>query len=230
MITTHQKLPLITRAGYGVAEAGMSAAEVMLQLYLFLFYTTAIGLDPTLTGYALGLAVLWDAVVDPLIGTLSDRTSSRFGRRRPYLLVGGIALAITTYILFSPPEMATQTAKFLYLLIWYALVNTSMTIINVPHSALAGELTFDRNERTELFAWRMLFKNVGFLFGAIFPGQILAYSLANGGTELSARSMASIGVAGAIVFSTMLTIMAVGEYDRPFSVQPGKKIGAWRQF
>lgn len=229
MNTSPKKLPLVTRAGYGVAEVGMSAAEVMLQLYLFKFYTSAVGLDAAYAGYALGLAVLWDALVDPVMGSLSDRTSSRWGRRRPYLIVGSLVLAITTYCLFSPPSMATQSAKFFYLLIWYALVNTGMTIINVPHSALAGELTFDRNERTELFGWRMLFKNVGFLFGAIFPGQLLERALAAGGTEISARSLASIGVAGAIVFSAMITTWAVGEYDRPFSVLPGKKIGALRQ-
>lgn len=229
-MSTTQRLALRTRAGYGVAEVGMSAAEVMLQLFLFKYYTTAIGLDAALAGYALGLAVLWDALVDPAMGALSDHTSSRWGRRRPYLIVGGIALAITTFFLFTPPAMESQSTKFLYLLFWYALVNTSMTIINVPHSALAGELTFDRNERTELFGWRMLFKNVGFLFGAIFPAQLLERVVTSGGDEVTARSLSSIGVAGVIVLSAVLTTWAVGSYDKPFSVMPGKKIGPRRQF
>lgn len=223
------RLPLVTRVGYGVAEVGMSAAEVMLQLYLFYFYTSAVGLETRLAGYALGLAVLWDALVDPIMGAVSDRTPSRWGRRRPYLVVGGIALAVTTYLLFSPPQLESQAAKFVYLLLWYALVNTSMTIINVPHSALGGEMTFDRNERTELFGWRMLFKNVGFLFGAIFPALVLKWVNESGGTELNARSYASVAVAVAILCSAAMTVLAVGDYDPPYSVRKGKKIGALRQ-
>lgn len=207
----------------------MSAAEVMLQLYLFFFYTGAVGLNPSLAGYALGLAVLWDAIVDPIMGALSDRTSSRWGRRRPYIVVGAVALTITMYFLFTPPDLATQSAKFLYLLVCYALVNTSMTFINVPHSALAGEISFDRNERTELFGWRMLFKNLGFLFGAILPGILLDHALNNGGLEIAARSQASIAVGVAVLISAALTVWAVGSYDEPFSVRPGKKIGAFRQ-
>lgn len=224
------KPPLRTRIGYGVAEAGMSAAEVMLQLYLFYFYTGAVGLDPRLAGYALGLAVLWDAVIDPIMGALSDHTPSRWGRRRPYIAVGSVALAVTTYFLFSPPPALTaQGAKFLYLLVCYALVNTSMTIINVPHSALAGEISADRNVRTELFAWRMLFKNVGFLFGAIFPGQLLDYITAHGGTEFSARAIASLGVSIAVLGSAAITFWAVDGYDQPFGAKKGPKIGALRQ-
>ncbi len=230
MIPNAVRLPLRIRVGYGVAEIGMSAAEVMLQVFLFKFYTSAVGLDEFLTGIALGLAVLWDALVDPAMGAVSDRTSSRWGRRRPYIIVGSLALATTTYFLFSPPELGTQTAKFIYLLIFYALVNTSMTIINVPHSALAGELSMDRNERTELFGWRMLFKNVGFLFGAIYPSGLLDSVLASGGTEFDARSQASVVLAIAVVLSALITATMVGKYDRPFSVLPGKKIGAWRQF
>ena len=229
MSAVTDRLPLRIRIGYGVAEVGMSAAEVMLQLYLFKFYTDAVGLDGTLCGLALGLAVLWDALVDPAMGALSDRTSSRWGRRRPYIITGSLFLAATSYFLFSPPAMETQAAKFVYLLVLYAFVNTSMTIINVPHSALAGELTLDRNERTELFGWRMLFKNVGFLFGAIYPSGLLDKVIAAGGTEFDARSQASVVLAVAVVCSALITAFGVGEYDRPFSVMPGKKIGALRQ-
>lgn len=223
------RLPLPVRIGYGVAETGMAAAEVMLQFYLFFFYTGAVGLDPVLTGYALGLAVLWDALVDPVMGALSDRTSSRWGRRRPYIAAGSVALSVAIYFLFTPPELESQAAKFLYLFVLYALTNTGMTIINVPHSALAGEMTFDRNERTELFGWRMLFKNVGFLFGAIFPGVLLGYMGAQGRGEVDARSAASVGVAVSILLSAAVTYWAVARHDPPFSVRPGKKIGAWRQ-
>jgi len=222
------RLPLRVRAGYGTAELGMSAAEVMLQLLLFNFYTGAIGLRPELAGYALGLAILWDALVDPLMGTISDRTRLVFGRRRPYLLVGGAFLATMMCLLFTPPNLESQTSKFLYLFVCYTLANTSMTIINVPHSALGGELSFDRDERTELFGWRMLFKNFGFLFGAILPGALLGFNEGDPNAEFTANAQASLGVAVAIILSATVTVMAVGRYDRP-SEAPPRTTGAARE-
>jgi GPH family glycoside/pentoside/hexuronide:cation symporter len=215
---------------------GTASAEVMLQIYLLAFYTEAVGLAPTLAGYALALAVLWDAVTDPIMGSISDRTHSRFGRRRPYMIAGALVLALGFGCLFAPPAMATQGAKFAYLLVCYLVVNTGMTLLSVPHSALGGEMTFDRNERTEIFGWRFLFRNVGFLGGAVVPGLLYARASASNAEPLAsliARQQAGLWIAAAIVVSTLVTWWAVRRVDvslpreRP---RPGRALAELRGF
>ena len=212
----NQPLPLHVKAGYGAAELGMSAVEVMLQLYLLVFYTQTVDLEPEYAGIALALAVLWDAITDPAMGAISDQTRSRWGKRRPFILCGGIALSLSFLLLFSPPALPGQFPRFLYLLLGYMLVNTSMTLINVPHSALGGEITFDRNVRTELFGWRLLFKNLGFLLGAMLPGILFTVMQRSQPllAEEDSRSHASLVVGVATVLSVLVTVYVTRGYDR----------------
>lgn len=215
-------LPLWVKVGYGAAELGMSAVEVMLQLYLLVYYTQVVDLEPQYAGIALALAILWDAIADPTMGGISDNTRLRAGKRRPYILMGGFFMAGSMVLLFSPPAMETQLAKFLFLLVSYMLLNTSLTVINVPHSALAGELTFDRNVRTELFGWRLLFKNAGFLLGAMTPGVLLTSLQARGiaDAEHISRAQAGRWIAGACIASALITYVITRGYDTPAAGRP----------
>jgi GPH family glycoside/pentoside/hexuronide:cation symporter len=209
------KLRTGTKAGYGFAEWGMSSAEVVLQIYLLIFYTQQVGLSAELAGYALGLAVLWDAITDPIMGFVSDRTRTRFGKRRPWMALGSVALAGSFIALFNPPAMTTDTAKFLYLLLLYMAVNTGMTLISVPHAALGGELSDDRDERNEIFGWRMLGKYGGFMLAVVLLG--LTALWANPG-ETSAEpdpGLASLGIGFAVVAAAAVSIFAVGNLDTP---------------
>lgn len=169
----NSKLPLGTKIGYGFAESGITAVQLFTQIYLLKYYTEVVGLSASLAGIALSISVLWDAVSDPLMGRISDHSITKYGRRRPYIFLGGILLSLAVLLLFSPPTLLTQWGKFSYLLAVYLFVNTAMTIISVPHIALGGELTFERNERTTLFGWRLFFSNIGMLVGMIVPAAIL---------------------------------------------------------
>ena len=199
------KLPLGRKIGYGVSELGTSAAELIIRLYLLIFFTDVVGLTPRLAGYAVALGVVWDAVTDPLMGTLSDTTRTRWGRRRPYIAVGGMALAFSLLLLFSPPALSTQLSKFVFLVLCYMLVNTCMTVIAVPHAALGRDLTFDANERTEVYGFRLLFGNFGFLAGTVLPGLMLARL--PDGAGLAARTAAHSRAAG--VISVMIVVAAL---------------------
>lgn len=193
----------------------MSAAEVVLQIYLLLFYTQQVGLSADLAGYALGLAVLWDAITDPIMGFISDRTRTLYGKRRPWIAAGAVALAGAFILLFHPPEMVTQTEKFLYLLLTYMAVNTGMTLISVPHAALGGELSDDRNERNEIFGWRMLGKYGGFLLAVGLLG--ITSGAGGEGDQIgtSGAGTAALGIGVAVVLSAALSIFAVGSLDTP---------------
>lgn len=224
----HSRLPHRVKIGYGAAEFGTIAVEFFLRLYLLIFYTDVVGLRADLAGLAVGLAIAWDAITDPLMGSISDRTQSRFGKRRPYILIGGIALAISTFVLFSPPNFSSQAGKFTFLLLSYIFLNTCWTVICVPHMALGGELTFDRDERTELFGWKFLFFNLGGLFGSAVPGLLLASVEKQKDIALkaSAYSTSSYIIGAAAIATAIITVIATRGLDRsakekgePFSVK-----------
>lgn len=192
----------------------MSSTEAVLQIYLLFFYTSVVGLRADYAGYALGLAVLWDAVTDPVMGFVSDRTRSRWGKRRPWILLGSFALALAFAALFSPPNLDSQFSKFLYLIIAYMGVNTAMTLAAIPHAALGGELSFERDERTELFGWRMLFRYGGFLLAVILLGLFSGGEGAEGMSSQGATRFAMvIGVVA--ILAAVGTVYAVGKRDRP---------------
>ncbi|XDD43275.1 MFS transporter [Leptospira sp. WS60.C2] len=195
------KLKLPVKMGYGFAETGITAVQLFTQIYLLKYYTEIVGLNSSLAGIALAISVIWDAISDPLMGRISDHTHTRFGRRRPYILIGGVLLSISVLLLFSPPQISSQLGKFSYLLSVYLLVNTAMTIISVPHIALGGELSFERNERTSVFGWRLFFSNIGMLIGMIVPAAILQ-SL--GDETMKENIITSRTVAGEIVSIVIL--------------------------
>ncbi len=218
-------LTLPVKLGYGLAETGITAVQLFTQIYLLKFYTDIVGLAPSLAGIALAISVFWDAVSDPLMGNFSDRTRSKWGRRRPYILVGGILLSLSILILFSPPSLGTQFGKFAYLLFSYLIVNTAMTIISVPHIALGGELTFERDGRTSIFGWRLFFSNIGMLIGMIVPAAILQ-SLGDENSKAniqSSRLQAGEIVSAVILISSMITFLVTkGRDEIPVRAVPSQ--------
>ncbi len=203
--------------GYGTADLGIAAVESIVQLYLLKFYSEVVGLSATWVGLALAIAMVWDAISDPLMGGISDRTSHRQGRRRPYFVPGSILLSLTFYLLFNPPAAGHQMALFFYLLLAFLLLNTSMTLVAVPHAALAGELSSDRHERSALFGFKRLFATLGALLGLVLPALVLAYwDEPNDPAAMArARSVASGLLAPAIVGTAWLSYRLTRGLDRP---------------
>ena len=221
-----------TKLGYGAADWGLAAVESMLQIYLFKFYNVTVGLPALYTGLALALAIVWDAITDPLMGGISDRSRWSGGRRRPYLLPGAGLLAVSLIWIFNPPPLDGNAARFAFLLISFILLNTAMTVVGVPHSALGSELSFDRNQRTQLFAYKRLFGTVGALGGLWVPGLILAQIDSHADpTGAQARSLASWWLAAPIVLCAYITVRATRGLDRPANYAQSKKpLHLWRLF
>ena len=200
------------KIGYGAADLGLAAVESMVQVYLFKFYNVVVGLPALYTGLALALAILWDAVSDPLMGGLSDRSRWSGGRRRPYLLPGAGLLAVALVWTFNPPTLDGNAARFAYLLVSFVLLNTAMTVVGVPHLALGGELSFDPGQRTQLFACRRLFGTVGALAGLWLPGLMMAQT--GDAAAAESRGLASWWLAGPIVLCAWVTLRATRGLDR----------------
>ena len=207
-------LPRRVKFGYGAAELGIQIVEIQLWVYLFNFYNVVVGLNEFLVGCALGVAVFWDAVSDPLMGLVSDRTRSPSGRRRVYLIPGAVLLAASVLMLFNPPRSDSQLFLFFYLTLAYIAVNTAMTRLAVPHTALGGALSFDRDERTELYGTRLLFGTIGLMLGVSVPGLIQdSYGNQTNESLLAVRSYTSFAIIIPILLSALASYVATIGYD-----------------
>ena len=163
-LTTSRKI------GYASVETPISAVEMMLQLYLLEFYINDLGLDPFRASFVIAIAILWDAITDPIIGYFSDRSRvGRFGKRMQFLVPGAIGLALSTAFLFNPIHSLSQTSLMLWLFASYMALNTSMTLVAIPHIACVGDYAATDNERNVLLGWRMLFANMGLLLSILLP-------------------------------------------------------------
>ena len=136
-MTIHRlKFPVMFSFGFGqFAEAIKNAG---FNVFLLFYYNQVLGVSATLTSIALAIALMFDAVSDPLIGSFSDKLRTRFGRRHPLILMAALPLGVSFYCLFNPPGMASDWAHFLWLLVFAVLVRASLTLYHVPHLALGA--------------------------------------------------------------------------------------------
>lgn len=165
------KLPVLTKLGYGVADFGGNLFFTATAFVLLNYLTDVLGLDAVLAGLALMIARIWDAIYDPIIGFLSDRTKTRFGRRRPFMLGGSIPLCIAMIVMFTNPALLissklSQAFLFTYATVTYIILCTAYSTVNIPYSSLGPELTSDYHERSSLNGYRFVFAAAGTLLGA----------------------------------------------------------------
>jgi len=167
-----ERLSLGTKISYGMGEFGGAIPGCMQVFFLLFFLTNIAGLDPGLAGSVLLLGKGWDAISDPAIGWLSDRTQSRWGRRYPWMICGSIPLGICFFLHWIVPSIGDRWLLFGYYGAITILFYTAYTAVFLPLGALAAELTQDYDERTSLVSFQSAFKICGSLF-ALVLAQIL---------------------------------------------------------
>ena len=150
-----EKLSRRTKFTYGLGDWGTSAATAARNLYWLFFLVSVVGLKAQLAGTIILVGRIWDSINDPLVGMLSDRLNTRWGRRRPLLLFGAIPFALFFILLFVVPPFQSELLLAVYYGLVFLLFDTTFTIINVPYSALTPELTEDYDERSSLAGWRI---------------------------------------------------------------------------
>ena len=141
---------------YSVGAIANGIKTDMFTFFLLFFYSRVIGLDPLLASLAIGAALIVDSITDPLMGTISDRTNTKLGRRHPYMLVSFIPVSIFYILLFTPkPDWdITQNQLFWWMFVCASFTRIGMTLFEVPHRSFGAEITKDYIERTKLFSWR----------------------------------------------------------------------------
>jgi GPH family glycoside/pentoside/hexuronide:cation symporter len=199
---------------YGLADLGFSLITSAMQFFLLFYYTDVAMIDPGIAGMALMTGKLtWDAINDPLFGYFSDRTRSRFGRRRIYMFIGAIPLGFAAWIMFSLPTGLTGVGAFLAVLLSFWLIDSFHTMTTTPYYALTPELTRDYTERASLTSIRMVFSVFGYILGAALT-TILAGIFQNSGLNLQQAWSATGAVFGAIAITTTL-VTAFSIHERP---------------
>lgn len=149
------QLPRRIKFIYGLGDWGTSAATVARNAFWFVFLTNVVGINAAAAGTAVLIGRVWDSINDPLVGTISDRMHSRWGRRRPFLFFGALPFGLTFFLLFYVPPIQDQTGLVVYYSIAFLVFDTLYTLVNVPYIALTPELTSDYDERSNLAGWRM---------------------------------------------------------------------------
>jgi len=164
-----EQLPRLTKFLYGIGDTGFSLTSSIVGAYLAIFLTDVVGLDSRVAAAAIFVGRTWDYVNDPLIGHISDRTRSRWGRRRPFLLFGFVPFALAFASLWWRPPLQGQAALGAYYAIAYLVYEAAATFVYMPYFALTPELTLDYDERTALTTYRMFFSIFASLIAFTLP-------------------------------------------------------------
>jgi len=197
-----ERLALSVLLGYSAAQFGLSASNTLIALHLPYFYIDTLLLPPALFGVVMLIAKTVNALSDPVMGHWTDNTRHRWGRRRPWLLLGAPPLALSTWLLLRPPDR-TGEALFGWLLVTFIASVTFRTVVETPYQAIAPELTTDYDERTRVATWRTAIGMVGDFGGALAPMLLLA------GVAAAAERRAVMGAMGLAVAVLILAGAAV---------------------
>ena len=154
------KAPLIRKIGYGFGDMSSSMFWKIFTAYLPFFYSTIFGLSLVDATFLMLITRIWDAVSDPMMGVIADRTSTKWGKYRPYLLWIAIPFAVCGILLFTTPDLA-YSGKRVWAYVTYILMMTVYTAINVPYGAMLGVMTSDSDEKTVFSSFRMFFAYAG---------------------------------------------------------------------
>lgn len=201
------RLSLGVKLGFGVGDLGGNLFFTIIGFYLLSYLTDSFGLAAGAAGTAVAIGRVWDAITDPAVGYLSDRTRTRWGRRRPYMAVGAVFLFAFMILMFTNPGITSSNGRFVYAVVMYCLLNTAYTLVNIPYGSLTPELTGDFDERTTLNGFRMSFAVVGTLVGA---GTVLPLVSLFGG-EPRGWTLTAAVMGALMATATFITVFSVRE-------------------
>jgi GPH family glycoside/pentoside/hexuronide:cation symporter len=205
--------PFSVKISYGVGELAAAVPASLSAFFVLYFFTAVAGLSPALAGSVILFGRFWDAVNDPMVGWLSDRTSSPLGRRFPWMLAGVIPLAVCTVLLWTVPPVETQWGLFTYYAVLSLFAFVAYTSVQLPYTALAAELSDDYDERTTLIGFKAGFSIGGSILGLVLA-QIVFARVSDPQQQYQRLGELSGGLA-----IIMIVLCVVGTYRRYWQVQ-----------
>ncbi len=224
------RVPRLTKIIYGSGDWGVAAFNTLRQIFYAIFLTDVVGLDPRLASFAALIGVIWDAINDPLVGVLSDKLRTRWGRRRPFLLIFAIPYGLAFLVLWWAPPWQSQILLMIHVMLAYALSDTFQTLVVVPFHALTPEMTSDYDERTSLAGYRMFFNFLASVAGGVVAPMIVDATLAGGGTQQQGYLLASAIFGATSIVPYLAIFFAVRE--KALAGEPeqaGLQMVSWRE-
>ena len=173
MKNSRERLSPFAKIAYGVGDIGFSLTDTTLGVLFLIFLLDVVELAPAKAALAIFIGKSWDYINDPIVGYIADRTRTRWGRRRPYLLFGFIPFGLSFMMMWYRPPFESQWALMAYYACAYFLYDGVVTLVSMPYVALTPELTQDYDERTSLTSYRMAFSLLGGLIAFVVPLMII---------------------------------------------------------
>ena len=211
-----ERLTLKTRIGYGIGDIAICLYWSGVGLYLLYFYTDVVGISGSLAGLIYFIGMAWDAATDPFMGYMAERTRTKWGVYRPYLLFGNIPLALSFVLLFWVPPLE-GSSLFFFLLFANLLHRTCFTLVSVPFSSLTPRITSDSQERTNLTGFRMLGAQTGTNLMALLAFPIIFWV---GGEDETMGFIVLASIAGiTAILIHLITFITVKEPDNDQGIE-----------
>jgi len=207
-----ERVPTRTRIFYGIGSVSEGTKNTVFNTFLLFYYNQILGVSGTLSGAAIFIALCVDAITDPLVGSLSDHTHSRWGRRHPYMYSAALPMAACFFFLFNPPEGLGEGALFAWLTTFAVLVRVAMTLYSIPSGSMVPEITSHYDERTTLMSYRYLFGFMGGL-GAAFLGYLVFFVQKDGvDYRLVPEAYESFALVCSVILFTTILACALGTH------------------
>ena len=226
-------LPFHIKLFFGMGQIAEGLKNRTFETFLFFYYVQVLGLSPGLAGLAMLIAVISDAVTDPLVGTLTDGHRSRMGRRHPFMYGAALPLGLLFVLMFNPPEALDEQGLFIWLTVGSVLARTALSVYHVPHMALGAELSSDYNERTTVVAYRSWFQ-----LASAWSVTPLAFALFftarpnNENGQLDPSSYFGFSLFFGIIMAAAILLTALGTHSRipmlPASPPKTRRLGPGR--
>ena len=220
-------LSLATKLLYAVGSMANAIKLRGLSTFLMLFYNQVVGLPPQTVTFVLMIALIFDAIVDPMVGQISDNFKSRLGRRHPFMFAAAIPVSVAYFLLWNPPQGWEDSQLVIYLVACLLTVRLFDTFFELPHSTLAPELAKDYHERTSLISLRMLFAVIGGLGMTVLAYQVFLKENPDGTGGVLARDgyLAYSAAASLLIFTAIIVSTAGTMSQIPYlRAAPDRKI------
>ena len=213
-LSSNERIPVWKKIIFGSGDWSISSFVTLRQIFYAIFLTDVVGLDARLASVAALISIIWDAINDPLIGMLSDRLKSRWGRRRPFLLWFAIPYGLGFMLLWWAPPWESQIALAISVSLTYMISDTLQTFIFVPLYALTPEITLDYDERTSLTGFRMFFNLLASLVTAVAAPAVIDAAMASGATQQQGYQIVAALFGGLAIVPLLLIFFTIKERER----------------
>jgi len=208
-----KKLPTLTKIIYGFGDIGFSMTGTIIAAYFSIFLTDVVGIRPAVAAIALFIGKSWDYINDPIIVHISDRTRTRWGRRRPFLLFGALPFALAFALLWWKPPLESQTGLVIFYTVMFVIYDAANTIVGMPYFALTPELSEDYDERTELTGYRMFFSILGSLISFVLPIMVIGQM-----SPENAGNVFMMGLIFGVASALPLLFVFLGIREKPYFI------------